>query len=447
MYRPLLFFAAIALATSVGKAQPSPDLDIPEPCRVTAPEPMPVIEKRRQDLEREIARLTAAMTTARAPSETGSRSDALAKTLRASQEELLKVMFQIECVRTRLKLQSEEAPGSRGPPKKASNVIEVVTYYATNRNPSGSREPGKFYGPKVEPALHYGRAIITIPLTHTPGTIELPRLWHLRRETDPNRHFVLKSVVPLDANGARLEMAETLDRSGSKALLLFVHGYNMGFPEAAMRTAQLAHDLKFAGVPFFFSWPSANQLLAYWQDEEAAQLSEPVFQQLLEDLSQLPATDIYILAHSMGNRIVSHALRARVEGGKRTGHVREVLLAAPDINADLFRNVIAPKLAAMKGTRTTIYASSSDVALKASKVVHGFRRLGETAGGVFTYPGLETIDASGAVQASRAYGHFYLMDNAMVLKDVRTIIEQKVPAKQRGLSAGGQSPNIFWRLH
>ena len=79
-------------------------------------------------------------------------------------------------------------------------------------------------------------------------------------------------------------------------------------------------------------------------------------------------------------------------------------------------------------------------------MVHGFRRLGETAGGVFTYPGLETIDASGAVQVSRAYGHFYLMDNAMVLKDVRTIIEQKVPAKQRGLTAVGQPPNIFWRL-
>ena len=111
MYRPLFFFAAIALATSVGKAQPSPDLDIPEPCRVTTSEPMPVIEKRKQDLEREIARLTAAMTTAKAPSESGA-SDALAKTLRASQEQLLKVMFQIECVHARLKLQSEEAPGS-----------------------------------------------------------------------------------------------------------------------------------------------------------------------------------------------------------------------------------------------------------------------------------------------------------------------------------------------
>ena len=124
-----------------------------------------------------------------------------------------------------------------------------------------------------------------------------------------------------------------------------------------------------------------------------------------------------------------------------------MLLAAPDINAELFRTVIAPKLAAMHGTRTTIYASSSDLALKASKIVHGFRRLGETADGVFTYKGMDTIDASTATQVNRAYGHFYLMDNTLVLKDVRTIIEEKRAAKDRGLNAIGKDPNVFYRLN
>ncbi len=171
-----------------------------------------------------------------------------------------------------------------------------------------------------------------------------------------------------------------------------------------------------------------------------------MFEKLLDDLSLPPATDIYIIAHSMGNRIVSNALKARVDQRKPTGHVREVLLAAPDINAELFRTVIAPKLAEMQGTRTTIYASSSDVALKVSKIVHGFRRLGETDDGVFTYKGMDTIDASAASQVNRAYGHFYLMDNSQVLNDVRTIIEQNRPAKDRGLSIVGKDPNIFYQL-
>src|SRR5262249_36094310 len=114
---------------------------------------------------------------------------------------------------------------------------------------------------------------------------------------------------------------------------------------------------------------------------------------------------------------------------------------------ELFRTVIAPKLAEMQGTRTTIYASSSDVALMASKIVHGFRRLGETADGVFTYKGMDTIDASTATQASRAYGHFYVMDNSLVLKDVRTIIDENRTGKYRGLNVIGKDPNIFYRLN
>src|SRR5689334_22014605 len=58
---------------------------------------------------------------------------------------------------------------------------------------------------------------------------------------------------------------------------------------------------------------------------------------------------------------------------------------------------VCDEIQVMQGTRTTIYASSSDLALRASKVVHWFRRVGETVGGVFVYPGVDTIDASGVV--------------------------------------------------
>ena len=174
--------------------------------------------------------------------------------------------------------------------------------------------------------------------------------------------------------------------------------------------------------------------------------SEAVFEQLLGELSQFPATNIYIVAHSMGNRIVAGALRSRVIKKEETKHIREVLLAAPDINAELFRTAIAPQLTGMQGTHTTIYASSSDLALRASKVVHGFRRVGETLGGVLVYPGVDTIDASGAATMIREYGHSYLMDSSSVLKDVRTIIQQKLAAKQRGLTEMGKTPDLYWQL-
>jgi len=185
---------------------------------------------------------------------------------------------------------------------------------------------------------------------------------------------------------------------------------------------------------------------AYLQDADAAELSEGVFEQLVEDLSSLPASDVYLVAHSMGNRIVSKALRARVEKGKEVSKLRELVLAAPDINADLFRTVIAPKLAAMQGTRITVYASSTDLALRASRALHRFNRVGETVPGVFVYPQIETIDASSASSVIRAYGHSYIMDSQAVLKDIHAVIQQRTSAKQRGLAEVGNAPNSHWKL-
>lgn len=338
---------------------------------------------------------------------------------------------------------SQEASAAAAAPNDA---VEITTYYATNRKPSGQPEPVSFYGSDPDSVFHYGRAVVSIPPTHTTGNLELPTLWKLEMSATPGKHFVLKAVQPLAGDAMRKEMTDKLAGKKQKPLLLFVHGYNVTFHEAALRTAQMAYDLKFPGVAMFYSWPSAGSMFGYLHDEEVSTLSEPVFETLLADLGKLPFTDIYIVAHSMGNRIVAQAVEANA--GKLP-NVRELLLAAPDINAELFKTRIAPKLAALQKsqkTRTTIYASSSDVALQASKVIHGFRRLGETTGGVFTFPGIETIDASSASSMMRDYGHGYLVDSQTVLKDMASIVILRATEKARGLSAVGAPPAAYWRL-
>ena len=79
-------------------------------------------------------------------------------------------------------------------------------------------------------------------------------------------------------------------------------------------------------------------------------------------------------------------------------------------------------------------------------MVHGFRRVGETTGGVFTYPGIETIDASNASPALRGFGHFYVVDSLSVIKDIKSIVEKRRPAKLRGLSEVGVAPDVHWLL-
>jgi esterase/lipase superfamily enzyme len=431
--RMLVLLSVLALAATVGTAQPATD-DAPA-CKVPDSETLPDLEKRRQALEQEIARKTAPQS---------AKADSQAA-LRKSQGDLLEVLFQIDCLNNWTK--REQEPTTRGVfARKPSGAIEVTAYYATSRKQKPGSAPAQLYSAEIAPGLEYGRAVVSIPTTRTAGSLPLPSLWKFERSPDAARHFVLKSVMPLSVDAGRREMAEQLREMKARSLLIFVHGFRTGFQEAALLTAQLAHDLNFPGIAFFYSWPSANQIRSYWQDEEVARLSEGAFGQVLDDLWKLPFTEIYVVAHSMGNRIVGHALQARVDQKKDTKNLREILLAAPDISADIFRAVIAPRLVSIGDARTTIYASSSDIALRASKVVHRFKRLGETTGGVTVLPGMETIDASSASAAYRGFGHLYLVDSPSVIRDVRAIIDGKRAAKLRGLSELGSAPNIYWRL-
>jgi len=479
--RTLLVLAVLGVGAGLasGQTQPPADRSLPAPCRTKAKDNLEALEKRRERLQRQIAEARAARP---------AKEEGAARKLTKNQAALLEVLFQIQCHQVQLQVAQEtaavppvpvdavpasrprkrravrvdqqEAPGGgeaavpQQPPPPArraagaadaGNVVEVTTYFATNRGLSGKSAPVAFYDSKPSP-LSYGRAVVTIPSTHTAGSLELPSVWRLQLQPDPKRHFTLKAVAALTLDEARAEMARRLGELPSKAILVYVHGYNMGFAETAMRTAQLAYDLDFPGLPFFFSWPSVGQVTGYLRDTESAQLSEEAFDQMLDDLARLPAGEVYVIAHSMGSRIVSQALKARVDNGKSTARLKELLLAAPDINADLFRKAIAPRLKAMQGTQTTVYASSSDLALMASKAVHGYRRVGETAGGVFVYPGFDTVDASAASLAMRAFGHSYLTDSAAVLKDIKSLLRLKLPAKARGLAEAGTQPDIYWSI-
>jgi hypothetical protein len=78
--------------------------------------------------------------------------------------------------------------------------------------------------------------------------------------------------------------------------------------------------------------------------------------------------------------------------------------------------------------------------------VHGFQRVGETTGGVFTYPGIETIDASSASSSSRALGHSYVVDTPSVIGDIQSVVLKHATTAQRGLSSAGAAPNVYWKF-
>jgi esterase/lipase superfamily enzyme len=115
--------------------------------------------------------------------------------------------------------------------------------------------------------------------------------------------------------------------------------------------------------------------------------------------------------------------------GQYSQRLKEVILAAPDIDAEVFKRDIAPALLA-SGSPITLYASSTDLALEASKRVHGYPRAGDSGLGLVVMAGIETIDATNV--DTSFLGHGYFRESRAVISDIFYLI-------QHGLRAGNRS--------
>ena len=335
--------------------------------------------------------------------------------------------------------------GLRAPPA----WVTITTFYATNRTATGESDGVTSYGPDRAAQVNYGRAEVSISRPRgVPASFLFRSLWNLEFSADPAKHFTPNGFNPLRPMSCAPSSPRRWQAPATeKSVLLFVHGFNVTFSDAALRTAQLAHDVAFPGPAVFFSWPSAGRTRSYFRDEEIALLSESAFNRMLDDIAAWGATNVYLIAHSMGTRIVTNVLRERARQNVALPAISELLLAAPDINEEIFREQIAPGLVMLlQQTRRTIYASSNDVALKASKVAHEFRRIGDTEGGVLTFTGFDTIDASSAAPLVRAFGHSYVMDSSRVLDDIADILIRRIPTAERGLDRRQVAPNTYWLL-
>jgi len=189
-------------------------------------------------------------------------------------------------------------------------------------------------------------------------------------------------------------------------------------------------DLKFDGAPILYSWPSQGELVEYTIDETNVAWTQPHFKAfLLAVARQSGATSIHLIAHSMGNRALTSALEDLADEMRDSTHLfRQVVLAAPDIDADTFRQEIAPAIV-KTADRVTLYASSLDEALALSKRVHGYPRAGESGEQLVVVPGVDTIDVS-AVDTG-LIGHDYYTDSSGVVADLVDVIQGALPPQKR----------------
>ena len=247
--------------------------------------------------------------------------------------------------------------------------MTVPVWYASDRKRTGSAAPRDWYSGD-RGTLTYGRADVSIPDTHDTGKLEKPRLFRLEFREDPEKHIVLLSVAERDAAAWRAEIKQGLDSCPARDILLFIHGYNVDFERAAQRAAQFAYDLEFQGACVLYSWPSEGATLKYFVDEDNALWTVDHFETVLTTvMTELGAARVHAVAHSMGSRVLAEGLRRVDVSAFPAGSaaLREVVFAAPDINADTFRNFIT-KFYARAG-RFTLYASNGDKALESSQAL------------------------------------------------------------------------------
>jgi len=289
-----------------------------------------------------------------------------------------------------------------------------------------------------------GTCDVSIPKYHEAGVVERPSILRLDFKEDPRKHVVLLDVQEEEPDDFYAALKAKVGSSPQREAFVFVHGYNVTFEDAARRTAQLAYDLKFDGPPIFFSWPSQGGLLQYAVDETNVAWTVPHLRDFLASVTRRSgAKSVHLIAHSMGNRALTSALLALAADMKSEAPMfREVVLTAPDIDADVFKRDIAPFIT-RTARRVTLYASSNDEALALSKRLHGYARAGDSGSELVVVEGIDTIDVSNV--DTSLVGHSYYGSNDTVLADLFYILTEPKPARQRHwLEPVSLGQSVYW---
>jgi esterase/lipase superfamily enzyme len=261
-----------------------------------------------------------------------------------------------------------------------------------------------------------------------------------------DHQVVLQSLAPTPQPAFLAALQQRVRETGNDSVFVFVHGYNVSFAEAMRRTAQIADDLDWRGTSVLYSWASHGDIDVYDGDRENALAAVKDLSAFVETVAVYSgAAKVHIIAHSMGSEPLLAALAEHAESTSATGVplVDEVVLAAPDVAADEFTDLVARARPAAR--RFTLYVSGNDDALALSSLLNSAPRAGDTSDGVLVLPGVDTIDASAAEADS--VGHSYYGESRAILADVFSLLKTGMPPDQRfGLHPAEADGKKYWVL-
>lgn len=321
------------------------------------------------------------------------------------------------------------------PPGTSRVDLVVITTRARDQSAA------ELFSGERGPTISFAEIAVSIPpdAKRVIGEVQ----WPSRLPPDPAVNFTTVSATSLDRDGVRHFVVDELKAmKRPRRVFVFVHGYNNRFDDAVYRFAQIVHDSGAEAVPILFTWPSRAKLLAYGYDRESANYSRDALEEALTLLAQSPLVDeVSVLAHSMGNWVTLEALRQMAI--RHDGHIlpkiKNVMLAAPDVDVDVFRTQIEQ----IKQPRPsiTVFVSRDDKALAVSRSVWGSsQRLGSIDPDQEPYrseleaEGMQVVDMS-KIHTADALNHGKFAESPEIVRLIgnRLVEGQKVNDMQIGI--------------
>jgi esterase/lipase superfamily enzyme len=320
-----------------------------------------------------------------------------------------------------------------------------TVYFATTRNDTGKKNLNTRFGKKRSEII-FGRNTVAIPnnypKAHTASFIH----WNISLKRDPEKHLALINSRVIEQTAFFSQLTQQADQQPDQPVLVFIHGFNTPFERASRIAAKMAYDLNLKTPAVLFSWPSLERPSAYPADEENLVWSQVYIDQFMKRLfSEMPDTRFILLGHSMGNRALTASLISVLdEHPEYSTRIEGVVLAAPDIDSDIFQRDLAPKLIRHE-LPMTLYASSKDLAMFASNRLHGYPRAGFAGDDLVVIDGIDTIDASHA--EAELLGHEYFSQGAHTIMDIyQWLIVGKPANKRPNLVAIEHENGTYWQI-
>lgn len=365
--------------------------------------------------------------------------------------------------------------------------------YVTNRAPSTSADGTLSYSSHRGHSLSYGSVTLghkrpSLDVQHitklgefpqSPYPIELTRQGPRRVPAIVDAHLRATSAL-------QGEVSRRLAQAKRKEVVVFIHGYNNSFDDAAKATGKICDILSEEFVCVSLSWPaggSGGAFYGYNIDRESGEFAVLDLKKAIRMLSTVHAVErVHLVAHSRGADVLLSALHqlgmegymSRTSLGERY-KIGNVVLFAPDVDLDvattkLFGFVSDPDapfgakaspygLLPRVGTlHLTVYSSPKDKALALSSALFGsVVRLGrltsaslgsKEAGSNALWRNTQISGVADFIEYegnSGFAGHSYFLSDPAVRKDLDALLRGHLKAGDLGRPLV-ETQRPFWRI-